>query len=351
METLDKSLPDLLALLQEVTRTGAPPCTARQMLRERTPADTPVVPQLLWNRVSFGAGWQYEVLIPIPGEGTAMLTFCPDDGVPWNLRNAFHQHEQDIVRVNNEAFTVGSAIAMLDTLWDEARLVARFVEHVLIGQAQHEHQIEVRDDELQEEMNRFRRRKGLFNADVMRDWLAANGMKQQTLEQYLQGEVATRKLRDIVTGPDVDAYFATHRAKFELVRAARLHVSVEQKDSVAIALNATGGNFYAVAENLFREDGANRGLSFVTLRCGKMSAAQAEIVFAAEPGQVVGPVPSGRGFDFLKVLDRAEAELDAETQEAVRDALFAEWLDTKRKAAAIEWYWGYAEPQVMTQPA
>ena len=65
--------------------------------------------------------------------------------------------------------------------------------------------------------------------------------------------------------------------------------------------------------------------------------AEAEpLVFGASPGQVVGPAKTPRGWSIIRVEAISPAQLDDETREQIKDALFHQWLRQQREKAAVE---------------
>jgi parvulin-like peptidyl-prolyl isomerase len=67
-----------------------------------------------------------------------------------------------------------------------------------------------------------------------------------------------------------------------------------------------------------------------------------EQLFAATPGQLVGPVPVENGHALLRVHEIVPARLDDRTRTAIKKILFDEWLAERRQASKIEWCWGNA---------
>ena len=67
-----------------------------------------------------------------------------------------------------------------------------------------------------------------------------------------------------------------------------------------------------------------------------------EVIFAAQPGDVLQPVQTDKGYAIARVLAFTPARLDEQTVTAIKKILFEEWLTEKRQIARIEWYWGNA---------
>ena len=76
----------------------------------------------------------------------------------------------------------------------------------------------------------------------------------------------------------------------------------------------------------------------------KLAAVNAEAIFCAGTGGVAGPLASEAGFDIVRVTRTETASIDSDaTRDAIRGALFEQWLADQRSAARIEWFWGPAD--------
>ncbi len=88
----------------------------------------------------------------------------------------------------------------------------------------------------------------------------------------------------------------------------------------------------------------NTGDVFATWQRSALDPAIADAVFATEPGCVVPRVlPSGEGFEIVQVLRHARAELDTGTRAQIAELLFQRWLEQRRSAVRVEWFWGADE--------
>ncbi len=170
-----------------------------------------------------------------------------------------------------------------------------------------------------------------------------HGTPQVQLEAHLRDQVARAKLRQRVAAGREEAYFQEHLAGFERVQVARLYAS-DQDEALRLyeQLRQAPESFLRVAQERFLAGGQDDGL-FVTLQRSELHREQAALLFAGEPGQVIAPVPSGEGYELMQVLRFLPAQLDDATRQQIRDALFEQWLEERRRTARVEWFWGAAE--------
>jgi parvulin-like peptidyl-prolyl isomerase len=101
-----------------------------------------------------------------------------------------------------------------------------------------------------------------------------------------------------------------------------------------------------VAQHRFLEAAERRehqsGDVFALIQRGQAKLELAMAVFAAEPGEVLEPMRTDKGYAVVRVLSFAPARLDEQTLSTIKKILFEEWLAEQRQAARLEWYWGNA---------
>ena len=302
---------------------------------------------LLAEEEAFDQSVHYDALLRRAGEGTVSLSYCPERAVPWPLRGVHRWNEGDLVRVNANVLPVDAAMACLDFIWDEAPIIERLVNMCLIQEELEREPIDLTDAELQEAMDKFRSAKKLFKAEDTLRWLERHGMSQEKLERYVAESAIVPKLRDRIAADRVEEYFRQHAGDFDTARIARLEVTDEsQARELAEQIRAGEQDFFAAAERCFFE-AAERGrlpqrALFAVIERREAAATFRDQLFAAAPGQLVGPVPVETGHALMRVLAIVPARLDDRTRTTIKKILFEDWLAERRQAARIEWCWGNA---------
>ncbi|MFI7042217.1 TIGR04500 family putative peptide maturation system protein [Microbispora rosea] len=314
-------VPDALETLRGLD--GVDPSEAQERLRELRARHPGVRFRLLWQREDYDDSLHYDLLIKAPGEGTVSLSWCPDRALPWPLRGVQRAAEMLLLRIDGVGVTVVDAIAWLDFLWDETRLVDRIVAAALVQAEMAEAPVELSDHEIQEAVDAFRRARGLLTAERTREWMDRRSLTVLDLQELVAGEVAAARVRERVTAGRVETYFEEHREEFGTARVARLTFPDSGTARRAAAEIDAGAGFLTLAER-------TRGARLV------VEDVPAAEVGTARPGDVVSPAPGV----LLKVISVADAELDADTRRRVERRVFDLWIDERRRAAKIEWFWG-----------
>jgi putative peptide maturation system protein len=320
---------------------------------------------LLWDETSYTGALQYTVLLSLPqvgkgareavlppptqSRGTVSLSLTPDTAAPWLLHWARHTRENEVVRVNQETLTIEHMMASLNLVWEQTPIAVQLVNLCLIREAVKRYRLEPSAAYLQQALDRFRTEQRLFSAASMQQWMTARGLTHQKLETLLAGQALTAMLQDRIATPEaVQAYWEQHPGAFDTVRLACVRLrNCEQATQLCAAIRAGERDFYEAAAQHFVAGTllASHGPFFATYARQALAPAQAAAVFAAAPGDIVGPLANAESWDIVRVLARQMAQLnDHATRELVRKAVFDAWLSRQRQHAHIEWYWGTAPP-------
>lgn len=346
-QALERALIDSLDCLADLVQAGTQPEEARKRVRLLHADHPDIKMELLWEEQPYDRSVHYDMLLHPPTRGTVSLSFCPDRGLPWPLRGVHPSSAKDLVRVNKTVLQVDQAIACLDFMGEDSRAMKRLVNVCLVQEALEEDPIELTHWELQCAMDRFRRARRLYRAVDTFRWLQERGITHAQLEQRVRDEAIVTKLREKVTAGRVEKYFESHQADFDTAVVACIVGTDEGgvKRSYEEICRGTM-TFYEAAQHWFLnkiESSGNPSLEvFTVLKRCEVPPDAASVVFAASPGDLVGPLCSGHTYTILRVLSVIPARLDRRTRSEIQKILFEKWLMSRREAAVIEWLWGNA---------
>jgi putative peptide maturation system protein len=245
--------------------------------------------------------------------------------------------------VDNQTAVIvnGEEIGLRDLLHGyKVRHGAQFLEeairHALIRQAAGS--APIRDEDLQQAADDFRRQFGLYEAEPTHQWLASQGLSVQDFEERLAATILARRVRDQVSDGQVDSYFAANRAAMDQASVSRIVVAEEEVAAELLAQIAEeGADFAAVAREYSTDEATRQAGGFAGPASRASLGADAEaLVFGSEAGQTVGPVKTDGGWAILRVETLRPAQLDEATREHIKDLLFGQWLQEQRAKASIE---------------
>jgi peptidylprolyl isomerase len=190
-------------------------------------------------------------------------------------------------------------------------------------------------DELQAESDDWRRVLGLHRAQAMNAWLASAGYTIEEFEDEMELRVVRRKKRGSFSARELEACFAEGRSDFDRARISQIVVASEGLALELVAqVSSEKRDFHELAsrhslDETTRDVGGRLGW----VRRRALPPELAGRVFSAKPGACAAPVAIGGG-EFLVVLvhETRAAELDAATEEELRDLLLERWLESVAKA-------------------
>jgi putative peptide maturation system protein len=328
-----------LEYLRDLNRDGVRPDEARKRMSGLRGQHPQTRIDLLWEEEACDQSVHYDTLVQQDGEGTVSLSFCRERTLPWPLRGVQRWSEMDLVRVNATVLKVDQAVALLDFIWDDTPMLKRLVDAGLIREALDQDPVPPSDEDLQRALDQFRRLHGLFRAADMRRWMEQRCLTQEKLESHLTELAEIEALRDRITAGKVETYFESHRSEFDTLSLAQFTVTdAGQAQRISEQIRTGAMDFYAAAERTFLAAGAAGGL-FRTVRRGQASEGFGA-AFDATPGGLLGPIRTDDGYAIVRVLAQTPACLDRATRIAIKELVFNDLLDARRRAATIEWYWG-----------
>lgn len=158
----------------------------------------------------------------------------------------------------------------------------------------------------------------------------------------LAGAMADKVGRDAITEETVAALYTARADRYARPQVKARHIVVS--DAVlAMSLRErldAGEDFAALAKEHSQEKGTReRGGDLGWFEREEMFHEVSDAAFAAEPGELIGPIETRLGFHLVRVedkrdatpLDEAREELEAE----IRDTALTRWIETTRGAAVI----------------
>lgn len=219
-------------------------------------------------------------------------------------------------------------------------LFAEAARDLVIQRSIRDRALSVSDEELQAASDDFRREQSLERAVDTHSWLNECSWSIDRLELHLERKLLQVKLMsDVATDDAIRQHFAEHRRAYD--QAALAHLVVSDR-AVAQELLSQIDEDDADFESLVRQHSLDTATNQNGGRVGltnrlSMSPLIESHVFAASEGTVIGPFETKSGFHLIKVERLISGQLDENVTAAIRQDVFATWLDQQIKAANVEW--------------
>lgn len=163
-------------------------------------------------------------------------------------------------------------------------------------------------------------------------------MTVEDLETRLVDTVATNKLKNKVTENEIEKYFANNRLHFDSAKISSIVLENEGMASEVLSqIQDEDEDFQTLArqhsiDTTSKDSGGHLG----HVNRKSMSPQVESVVFAAEAGDVVGPVKTDMGHHIIKVEEINNGELNDKTRAVIKDSLFTNWLAEEGKNAKID---------------
>jgi parvulin-like peptidyl-prolyl isomerase len=195
--------------------------------------------------------------------------------------------------------------------------------------------------ELQLAADRFRRRHGFTTAAQTHQWLAREGLSIEHFEVGIERDLLLAKVIRHLTEPQLADRFNAHRDRYARARLRQIVVAREGTAREWLAQVADEGCDFAelAREHSLYHASRPAGGSLGVVPRWSLPETVAELVFAARPGEVVGPVNTEQGWHLFLVEELLPAELDDQTAATIRNELFDAWLAEQLRDLRINLSW------------
>jgi parvulin-like peptidyl-prolyl isomerase len=240
-----------------------------------------------------------------------------------------------LVTVNGEALTVEDALrhSLLDS--GASRWLAELIDRELLRQYAKSQSISVSDEELQRAADEMRYDRGLQTSAQTLEWVNAHGQTLESAQAELEALLRRNRIAASIPESEVESFYRERAADLEYVVLFSIRVATETEAAALLERLRNGEQFPAVAAAHSADPVSRAAGGWVgKLRRAEVAPEIAEAVFAAEPGNIVGPIRTAKGYNVFLVAARRTPTLDEE-RSGIRWMLFEELLTRLRSSARI----------------
>jgi len=191
-------------------------------------------------------------------------------------------------------------------------------------------------DELQTFFNELRYELELDKADDLNAWLMENKFDLKDVQDFCEIGVLRNKIRAGVADSEIADHYSANKSSYDVAELYSITVESEDTANELFAQLEEGDeSFQALAVehsidgDTFRQGGFVGEVTRETVR-GEVEAA----VFAASPGDLIGPLKDEDGFTIYMVRTIIQPELDA-IRDTIHDELFEAKIDEITASAKV----------------
>jgi peptidylprolyl isomerase len=236
-----------------------------------------------------------------------------------------------LAHIDDESISESDFLAYLKLSNQYPHLMERMIRRKVLAHAARRRRLNADPEEIQQAADDFRRCMGLHRALDSRRWLAQSNLTPEDFERFIAEHVLVTKLVDLLVAPEnIEDYFRRNRPRFESVDM--VHVMLEDEAAageIAAIVRETPDQFEELAQR-YSLDAETRdaGGRIADVRRGSLPEEIEGRVFAAEPGDILGPFPlhDSDVYEIIRVDARRPAVLDDDTRERIAELIQEEWL-------------------------
>ncbi len=260
------------------------------------------------------------------------------------------QQDQVVARVGDMSITAGDLIQRIRLSHGAPELV-EMIDVMLIHQGARAAGITISD----EEMN-LRWERAIAEAGSEHDlelMLEQRGIARQRMREMMRTELLLDRLaRDSmqIHEQEIEDFYREHRDDYrvgERVKGRMIMLDGREDAETILKALASGGDFAGLAEALSTDPATrDRGGDMGWFERDDYAEAIADAAFAADTGEIVGPIEAPDGWVVLKVEDRKPAgflpldevrdEVLSRIQAAKLPAAREAWIKQARRRAAVQ---------------
>ncbi len=251
------------------------------------------------------------------------------------LQERTGQETSVLVAVNGDSFEVREALRRSITN-KENEFLDEFISELLIRQYAAQNNISNSIEELQVAANERRYQNSLESVEKFQQWLKNNHQTLLSLQNDIDYQLLRNKVRGSIPDQEVEAYFVEHQLEFDRADLYSIRLDNQHKAEELYAKIAEDGeNFHLLAmEHSLDEESKPKGGYIGKLSRDELSAEIEAAVFNAQPGQVINPIETEKGYNLFKVSAVYPANL-AEEKDNIQLLLFEQLLARLRAEAKI----------------
>lgn len=244
--------------------------------------------------------------------------------------------QQHIVKdVAGQRITEADVISRLKLSGAWHTAVVELAQEAVVAQAARKEGVSASDSELQEEFDHFRADRELFKAEDTHGWLQSEGLTVEQVETCLEADILGSKLAGrLITDDEIERYYNENLRDFDYARISQIVVPKEgAAQELALSAREEGEDFARLARQHSIDETTRLGGGYLGLvtrdDTAGLPAETAERIFAASPGEIIGPFDLRDAWCVVRVEETGRWELDDDLREILRQQLFGDWLAEK----------------------
>ena len=243
-----------------------------------------------------------------------------------------------LVQVNDVEVSLRQIVRQLGVA-DNLRFFNEFARRELIRQLARREGVCAAQEDIQRKVNDWRYKHRLERVEDTEAYLAKRGITLQDVAEDAEVRRLEFLLSEKIAEGQIESYFAQHTLEFDEAEICWIfHTDKGVIDEVDLQIREDGADFYAMARRFSQDARTRSGSGFLgRVRRKQLPKGIAARVFAASPGEILGPEKVSKGFALYLVQQLYPATLDERIKKEIRKYLFNQWLQREVQRADIQY--------------
>ena len=243
-----------------------------------------------------------------------------------------------LIQVNG-AEVLLSHVARQMGVADNLRFFDAFARRELIRQLARREGVCAEQEDIQGKVDDWRYQHRLERVEDTEAYLAKRGIALQDVSEDAEVRRLEYLLSEKIAGGQIESYFAQHILAFDEAEICWIfHTDKGVIDEIDLQIREDGADFYAMARRFSQDARTRSGSGFLgRVRRKQLPKGIAARVFAASPGELLGPEKVSGGFALYLLQELYPATLDERIAKEIRKYLFNQWLQREMQRADIRY--------------
>ena len=243
-----------------------------------------------------------------------------------------------LIQVNSIAVSLHHIVRQLGVA-DNLRFFDEFARRELIRQLARREGVCAAQEDIQRKVDDWRYQHRLERVEDTEAWLTQRGITLQDVAEDAEVRRLEYLLSEKIAEGQVEPYFAQHTLEFDEAEICWIfHTDKGVIDEVDLQIREEGADFYAMARRFSQDAHTRSGSGFLgRVRRKQLPKGIAARVFAASPGEILGPEKVSKGFALYLLQECYLATLDERIKKEIRKYLFNQWLQREMQRADIRY--------------
>ena len=253
-----------------------------------------------------------------------------------------------LIQVNGIAVSLHHIVRQMGVA-DNLRFFDEFARRELIRQLALSEGVCAAQEDIQRKVDEWRYQHHLERVEDTETFLAKRGIALQDVAEDAEMRRLEYLLSEKIAERQIESYFAQHILEFDEAEICWIfHVDKGVIDEVALQIREDGADFYAMARRFSQDARMRSGSGFLgRVRRKQLPKGIAARVFAASPGEILGPEKVSGGFALYLLQEHYPATLNERTKTEIRKDLFNQWLQREMQRADIRYpIWQEETPEI-----